>query len=123
MGFKNPFIFDNRPIPVVGIRFRTGLNVGDFSSRKAWSTFISRLMKEEKSRFKYSQIALIRESIRNNPELYTVSNIKEFINFYMREYFDTIDGIFVNLDLDTKAFVLGMSGFNLKNFQSSFSNC
>lgn len=124
MEFKNPFIFDNRPIPVVSIRFRTILNSDKVYEQGTWSSFISRLMREEKSRYKYTQVAIIREAIRKNPEIFSVENVKNFINFYMVEHFEKIAEIFLKLDIDTKAFVLGMSGFNLKSFQQSISsNC
>lgn len=124
MEFKNPFIFDNRPIPAVTIRFRSILNSSNLNDRKLWTSFISRLMREEKSRFKYSQISIIREEIRRNPDVFTIQSVKDFVDIYMKDPLETIDGIFGNMDIDTKAFVLGMSGFNIKDFYGSkISNC
>lgn len=124
MEFKNPFIFDNRPIPAVTIKFRSILNSPSSEERRTWTSFISRLMREEKSRFKYSQISIIREEIRRNPDVFTIDSVKDYVDIYMKEPLETISGIFKNLDIDTKSFVLGMSGFNVKDFyDSKLANC
>lgn len=124
MEFKNPFIFDNRPVPAIKIKFRSIFNSNVSEERKLWNSFISKLMREEKSRFKYSQISIIRNEINRNPEVFTVDSVKDFIDICMKDSLVSISKIFDRLDIDTKSFVLSMSGFNVKDFyESKLSNC
>lgn len=113
--FKNPFIFDQRPVPCVSVRFRTLLNTNDSSKYKLWTSFISKVMREEKSRYKYSQVSLVREYLLKHPDFDIVA-MSEFTSFSMREAVASIKPIIPLIDTDTLAFILAISGFNVKEY-------
>ena len=113
--FKNPFIFDNRPVPCVSVKFRTLLNTKDPEKYKQWTSFISKVMREEKSRYKYSQVSLIRNYLLDNPDFDIVA-MSEYTSFSMREAIASIQSILSLIDTDTLAFVLAISGFNVKEY-------
>ena len=119
--FNNPFIFDNRPVPCVSVKFRTLLNTKDANLYKLWNSFISKVMREEKSRYKYSQVTLIREYLQNHPN-FDIVKAAEYTSYTMRESVASIKPIYDLIDIETLAFVLAISGFNVREFVRN-ENC
>lgn len=113
--FKNPFIFDKRPVPSVSVKFRTLLNTKDASIYQLWNSFISKVMREEKSRYKYSQVTPIRDYLYSHPD-FDIVKAAEYTSFTMRESVASIKPIYNLIDLDTMAFVLAISGFNVREY-------
>lgn len=119
--FNNPFIFDNRPVPCVSVKFRTLLDTKDASLYQLWNSFISKVMREEKSRYKYSQVTLIRDYLHRHPN-FDIVKAAEYTSYTMREAVASIKPIYQLIDIDTLAFVLAISGFNVREFVRN-ENC
>lgn len=113
--FKNPFIFDKRPIPSVSVRFRTLINTDNATLHQLWTSFISKVMREEKSRYKYSQVPQIRDYILNHKN-FDIVEAADYVSYSMRESVASIKPLISLIDTDTLAFVLAISGFNVKEY-------
>ena len=114
----NPFI-DNRPLPKISVKFKTKIKSTSRDEIKNWNTFMSRLMKEEKNKYKYSQVALIRNIIKRST---TVEDILPLIkDESLADSFKLLGDVFKNLSIDVKAYVLGMSGILASDLNSILS--
>ena len=72
-------------------------------------------MREEKSRYKYSQVTPIRNYLNSHSDFDIVKAAK-YTSFTMRDAVASIKSIYSSIDLDTLAFVLAISGFNIREY-------
>lgn len=106
-GIINPFI-DERPIPKIAVKFKTKIKTNSKEDIRKWHTFMSRLMKEEKNKYKYSQVALIRNIVRRDTTADDIVNLIKEKD--LAEKFELLGDVFKDLSVDVKSYVLGMAG-------------
>lgn len=113
--YKNPFL-DERPIPEVAIKFRTILDTKDADKITTWTSFISKVMREEKSKYKYSQIGLIRKFLKESSGSFDFNEMAEYAAKHMCEPLKDIIPLLYLIDDDTLSYVLAISGFNIREY-------
>ena len=112
----NPFI-DERPIPLISVKFKTKIKGNSREDIRKWHNFMSCLMKEDKNKYKYSQVALIRLIVHKTTTPEEIAGLIE--NKELADKFLMLGDVFTNLSIDVKAYVLSMAGILASNLNDA----